>query len=37
MIIRFVQGAGDSMVATAAYSIIAIEFPEKRELYIGHC
>lgn len=25
--IRFLQGVGDSMVATAAYSIVSIEFP----------
>lgn len=35
--IRFIQGIGDSMVATAAYSIVSIEFPHQRELYIGYC
>lgn len=35
--IRFLQGVGDSMVATAAYSIVSIEFPNQREVYIGYC
>jgi len=35
--IRFLQGVGDSMVATAAYSIVSIEFPHQREVYIGYC
>jgi MFS family permease len=35
--IRFFQGVGDSMVATAAYSIVSIEFPQNREVYIGYC
>jgi MFS family permease len=30
------QGLGDSMVATSAYSIVAIEFPQQREIYIGY-
>lgn len=25
------------MVATAAYSIVSIEFPHQREVYIGYC
>lgn len=25
------------MVATAAYSIVSIEFPHNREIYIGYC
>lgn len=37
IIIRFVQGVGDSMVSTAAYSIISIEFPTEREKYVGLC
>ena len=37
LIIRFVQGVGDSMVSTAAYSIISIEFPTEREKYVGFC
>ena len=35
--IRFIQGIGDSMVATSAYSIVSIEFPDQREVYIGYC
>jgi MFS family permease len=45
--IRFLQGVGDSMVATAgkpkilliniAYSIVSIEFPHAREKHIGYC
>jgi MFS family permease len=35
--IRFFQGIGDSMVATSAYSIVSIEFPHNREVYIGYC
>ena len=35
--IRFLQGVGDSMVATSAYSIVTIEFPHQREVYIGYC
>lgn len=31
------QGIGDSMVSTAAYSIISIEFPGEREKYVGLC
>jgi len=37
IIIRFIQGIGDSMVSTAAYSIISIEFPTEREKYVGFC
>ena len=37
IIIRFLQGVGDSMVSTAAYSIISIEFPAEREKYVGLC
>ena len=37
IIIRFIQGVGDSMVSTAAYSIISIEFPAEREKYVGLC
>lgn len=25
------------MVATSAYSIVSIEFPENRDIYIGYC
>ena len=25
------------MVATSAYSIVSIEFPDQREVYIGYC
>jgi MFS family permease len=25
------------MVATAAYSIVSIEFPQNRDIYIGYC
>jgi MFS family permease len=25
------------MVATSAYSIVSIEFPHQREVYIGYC
>lgn len=35
--IRFIQGVGDSMVATSAYSIVSMEFPNQREVYIGYC
>jgi MFS family permease len=28
---------GDSLVSTAGYSIITIEFPTKKETYIGYC
>jgi MFS family permease len=35
--VRFIQGVGDSMVATASYSIVSIEFPNEREVYIGYC
>jgi MFS family permease len=35
--IRFIQGVGDSMVATAAYSVVSMEFPHQREIYIGYC
>jgi MFS family permease len=34
---RFIQGVGDSMVATSSYSIVSIEFPAQREIYIGYC
>jgi len=37
LVIRFFQGVGDSMVATSSYSIVSIEFPENREVYIGYC
>jgi MFS family permease len=37
IVIRFFQGIGDSMVATSAYSIVSIEFPHNREVYIGYC
>jgi MFS family permease len=37
LIVRFIQGVGDSMVATSAYSIVSIEFPHQREVYIGYC
>ncbi len=37
IVIRFFQGVGDSMVATSAYSIVSIEFPHQREVYIGYC
>jgi len=37
IILRFFQGLGDSMVSTAAYSIITIEFPIKKENYLGYC
>jgi MFS family permease len=37
LLVRFIQGMGDSMVATSAYSIVSIEFPESREVYIGYC
>lgn len=37
LVVRFVQGVGDSMVATASYSIVSIEFPHSREVYIGYC
>jgi MFS family permease len=37
LLIRFFQGVGDSMVATSAYSIVSIEFPHQREVYIGYC
>ena len=37
LVVRFVQGVGDSMVATASYSIVSIEFPHSREIYIGYC
>jgi MFS family permease len=37
LILRFFQGLGDSMVSTAGYSIITIEFPTKKETYIGYC
>jgi MFS family permease len=36
LFVRFVQGLGDAMVATSAYSIVAIEFPQQREIYIGY-
>jgi MFS family permease len=35
--LRFFQGLGDSLVSTAAYSIITIEFPTKKQSYIGYC
>ena len=37
LIFRFIQGAGDSFVSTAGYSIVTIEFPKRRETYIGYC
>ena len=37
LLVRFLQGVGDSMVATASYSIVSIEFPHSREIYIGYC
>jgi MFS family permease len=37
IILRFFQGLGDSMVSTAGYSIITIEFPLQKEKYIGYC
>ena len=52
LIIRFIQGLGDSFVSTAgmnlfpflnikysylAYSLVTIEFPDKREEYMGYC
>jgi MFS family permease len=48
LVIRFIQGIGDSMVSTAgiiivnltifkAYSIVSIEFPHEREKMIGFC
>jgi len=37
LIFRFIQGAGDSFVSTAGYSIVTIEFPKRREAYIGYC
>lgn len=37
LVVRFVQGVGDSMVATSSYSIVSIEFPHSREIYIGYC
>jgi MFS family permease len=37
LIVRFIQGVGDSMVATSSYSIVSIEFPHQREVYIGYC
>jgi MFS family permease len=37
IVIRFFQGVGDSMVATSSYSIVSIEFPHQREVYIGYC
>lgn len=27
LVVRFIQGVGDSMVATSSYSIVSIEFP----------
>lgn len=36
LFVRFMQGLGDSMVATSAYSIVSIEFPHQREIYIGY-
>lgn len=35
--LRFSQGLGDSLVSTAGYSIITIEFPTKKQTYIGYC
>ncbi len=47
--LRFLQGLGDSLVSTSGnfflpffkyilgYSIITIEFPTKKETYIGYC
>ena len=37
LVVRFVQGVGDSMVATSSYSSVSIEFPHSREIYIGYC
>ena len=37
IVLRFFQGLGDSMVSTAGYSIITIEFPLQKEKYIGYC
>ena len=54
LVIRFIQGLGDSFVSTAgenkflfliflilitflAYSLVTIEFPTKREEYMGYC
>lgn len=37
IVTRFLQGVGDSMVATAAYSIVSIEFPFNRDKYVGLC
>lgn len=37
IILRFLQGFGDSCVATSVYSAITIEFPKERELYVGYC
>jgi MFS family permease len=36
-LLRFIQGAGDSLVSTSAYSIITIEFPQMKQSYIGYC
>lgn len=37
MFLRFIQGLGDSLVSTSGYSIITIEFPIKKQKYIGYC
>lgn len=37
LFVRFIQGVGDSMVATSSYSIVSIEFPHQRDVYIGYC
>lgn len=48
IVLRFIQGAGDACVSTAGnhslylitltgYSVITIEFPKRKEIYLGYC
>jgi len=36
LILRFVQGFGDSFIYTSCYSILTFEFPEDRAKFIGY-
>jgi MFS family permease len=37
LVLRFVQGLADAFITVAIYSVVTLEFPGKREEYIGYC
>jgi MFS family permease len=37
IIMRLIQGCGDSCITTSVYSIIMMRFPDRKERFLGYC